>query len=288
MAGGARVPENLRESELGGTPKIDTGVPHSARIWNYWLGGKDNYPVDQAAGDEYVATFPGIIDIARQSRAFLARAVRYLAVEVGVRQFLDVGTGLPTVDNTHEVAQRAAPDSQIVYVDNDPLVLVHAQALLTSTPQGACRYVDADLRDPGAILAGAAATLDFTRPVALMLMEILGHVASDDEARSIVSRLMAGLPTGSYLVIADGTNSITAEFEQAQQEYDDSGAVAYKLRGPAQIARFFDGLEVLEPGIVPCLQWRPEVSALTPPAEVEPLGVIGRKSLGERAIVHVR
>ncbi len=271
------MPENLRASERGGTPKIDTSVPHSARIWNYWLGGKDNYPVDQAAGDEYVATFPGIVDIARQSRAFLARAVRYLAGEAGVRQFLDVGTGLPTVDNTHEVAQRVAPDSRIVYVDNDPLVLVHAQALLTSAPQGACHYIDADLRDPDAILAGAAQTLDFGKPVALMLMEILGHVTSDDEARSIVSRLVAGLPAGSYLVIADGTSSITAEFEQAQQDYDDTGADAYKLRGPAQIARFFDGLEVLEPGIVPCLQWRPEVSALAPPAEVEPLGGIGRK-----------
>ena len=271
------MPENLSTSEVGGTPKIDASIPHSARIWNYWLGGKDNYPVDQAAGDEYVATFPGIVDIARQSRAFLARAVRYLAGEAGVRQFLDVGTGLPTVDNTHEVAQRVAPDSRIVYVDNDPLVLVHAQALLTSTSPGACHYIDADLRDPAAILAGAAETLDFTRPVALMLMEILGHVTSDEEARSIVSGLMAGLPSGSYLVIADGTSNITAEFEQAQQDYDDTGAVAYKLRGPGQIARFFEGLELLEPGIVPCLQWRPEVSALTPPAEVEPLGGIARK-----------
>jgi hypothetical protein len=277
IAGGTRVPENLPRGKLDGKPKIDTSIPHSARIWHYWLGGKDNYPVDQAAGDEYVATFPGIVDIARQSRAFLARAVRYLASEVGVRQFLDVGTGLPTVDNTHEVAQRVAPDSRIVYVDNDPLVLVHAQALLTSTPQGACHYIDADLRAPDAIVAGAAATLDFTRPVALMLMEILGHVTSDDEARSIVSRLVADLPAGSYLVIADGTSSITAEFEQAQQDYDDTGAVAYKLRGPGQIARFFDGLEIIEPGIVPCLQWRPEVSALAPPAEVEPLGGIGRK-----------
>jgi S-adenosyl methyltransferase len=265
--------------DLNPKPKIDTTIPHSARIWNYWLGGKDNYPVDQAAGDEYVKTFPGIIDIARQSRAFLARAVHFLAGEAGVRQFLDVGTGLPTVDNTHEVAQRVAPDSWIVYVDNDPLVLVHAQALLTSTPEGACHYIDADLREPENILAGAAATLDFSRPVALMLMEILGHVADDEEARSIVSRLISGLPSGSYLVIADGTSTITAEFEQAQHDYDDTGAVAYKLRGPRQIARFLDGLEILDPGIVPCLQWRPEVSPLTPPTKVQPLGGIGRKPL---------
>jgi S-adenosyl methyltransferase len=265
--------------DLNPKPKIDTTIPHSARIWNYWLGGKDNYPVDQAAGDEYVKTFPGIVDIARQSRAFLARAVRFLAADAGLRQFLDVGTGLPTVDNTHEVAQRVAPDSRIVYVDNDPLVLVHAQALLTSTPEGTCHYIDADLREPANILAGAAATLDFSQPVALMLMEILGHVTNDEEARSIVSRLMSGLPSGSYLVIADGTSTITAEFEQAQQDYDDTGAVAYKLRGPRQIARFFDGLQVLDPGIVPCPQWRPEVSPLTPPAEVQPLGGVGRKPL---------
>jgi hypothetical protein len=273
------MPDKPRAGELGPRSKIDTTIPHSARIWNYWLGGKDNYPVDRAAGDEYVATFPGIIDIARQSRAFLARAVRHLAGEAGIRQFLDVGTGLPTVDNTHEVAHRVAPESRIVYVDNDPLVLVHAQALLTSTPEGACHYVDADLRDPRAILRAAAATLDLSQPVALMLMEILGHVADDDEARSTVSRLMAGLPSGSYLVIADGTSAIPAEFEQAQQEYDDTGADAYKLRGPAQVARFFDGLDVLEPGIVPCLQWRPELSPLTPPTRVEPLGGIGRKPL---------
>lgn len=271
------MPDDPRASELGQRPRIDTTIPHSARIWNYWLGGKDNYPVDQAAGDEYVATFPGIVDIARQSRAFLARAVRYLASEVGIRQFLDVGTGLPTVDNTHEVAQRVAPASRIVYVDNDPLVLVHAQALLTSSPQGACHYIDADLHDPLTILTEAAATLDFSRPVALMLMEILGHVGNDDEAHSIVSRLMSGLPSGSYLVIADGTSTVTTEFEQAQNDYDDTGADAYKLRGPAQITRFFEGLDLVEPGVVPCLQWRPEVSPLAPPTEVEPLGGIGRK-----------
>jgi S-adenosyl methyltransferase len=272
------VPEDFLVPGLEQKPKIDTTIPHSARIWNYWLGGKDNYPVDQAAGDEYVTTFPGIVDIARQSRAFLARAVRYLAGEAGVRQFLDVGTGLPTVDNTHEVAQRVAPDARIVYVDNDPLVLVHAQALLTSTREGACHYIDADLREPGKILDAAAATLDFSRPVALMLMEILGHIPGDEEARAVVARLTAGLPPGSYLVIADGTSTITAEFEQAQQDYDDTGAVGYKLRGPGQIAGFFDGLEILEPGIVPCLQWRAEVGPLSPPAEVEPLGGIGRTS----------
>jgi hypothetical protein len=271
------MPKGPRVPDLNSTAKIDTKVPHSARIWNYWLGGKDYYPVDQEAGDEYVKTFPGVVDIARQSRAFLARAVRHLAGEEGIRQFLDIGTGLPTVDNTHEVAQRVAPDARIVYVDNDPLVLVHAQALLTSTRDGACSYIDADLHEPEKILAAATATLDFGRPVALMLMEILGHIADDEQAREIVARLMSGLPPGSYLVIADGTDTITPELEQAQQVYDDTGAVAYKIRGHGQITRLFNGLEVLDPGIVPCLEWRPELTPFSPPAEVQPLGGIGRK-----------
>ncbi len=165
-------------------PTIDMTVPHSARIWNYWLGGKDNYPVDRAAGDQYREVFPGVIDVARASRQFLTRAVRYLAGEAGVRQFLDIGTGLPTVDNTHEVAQRVAPESRIVYVDNDPLVLTHARALLTSTPQGVTDYIDADLREPDKILEAAAKTLDFTQPIALMLMGIMGHIGDYDEARS--------------------------------------------------------------------------------------------------------
>lgn len=264
-------------SENGAGGVIDTTVPHSARIWNYWLGGKDNFPVDQEAGDHYVKTFPGIVDIARLARQFLARAVRHLVEEEGVRQFLDIGTGLPTVDNTHEVAQRAAPDSKIVYVDNDPLVLAHAHALLTSTPEGATAYLDADLRDPDAILRGAARVLDFERPVALMLMEILGHIPDDAEARDIVGRLLAGLPSGSFLVIADGTDVIPEAMDTAQSDYDEGGSVPYELRGPDRILRFFDGVELLAPGLVPCPQWRPELPALTPPAPVQPLGGIGRK-----------
>ncbi len=262
------------------SPKIDTTVPHSARIWNYWLGGKDNYPVDRAAGDEYVQTFPGIVDIARHSRYFLARAVRFLAGEVGIRQFLDVGTGLPTVDNTHEVAQRTAPDSRIVYVDNDPLVLAHARALLTSTPEGECFYVDADLREPDTILAAAAARLDFAQPVALMLMQILGHISDDDEAYAIVRRLTAALPAGSYLVISDGTSVGSEAINEALRRYDETGAAGYTIRGPEQIARFFDGLELLEPGVVPCMRWRPEVTEIGEPPAVETLGAVGRKPAG--------
>jgi hypothetical protein len=258
-------------------PRIDTTVPHSARIWNYWLGGKDNYPVDRAAGDQFREAFPGIVDVTRASRAFLTRAVRHLAGEAGVRQFLDVGTGLPTADNTHEVAQRVAPDSRIVYVDNDPVVLVHARALLTSTPQGITKYVDADLHEPDKILEAASKTLDFTEPVALMLMGILGHVTDDDEARSVVQRLLGALPSGSYLALYDGTDTNPAGVE-AQERYNQSGAVPYRLRSPQQIAGFFDGLELVEPGVVSVARWRPDpADAGGPPAEVDAFGGVGRK-----------
>src|SRR5262245_20405550 len=166
---------------------IDTSVPHSARIWNYWLGGKDNYAVDRAAGDQFSAIYPGIVDIARADRAFLGRVVRFLAGEAGVRQFLDVGTGLPTADNTHEVAQRVAPESQIVYVDNDPLVLTHARALLTSSPEGSTHYMDANMADPAKVLQEAGAFLDLAKPVGLTFMGVLGHVIDHDEARAIVN-----------------------------------------------------------------------------------------------------
>ena len=239
-----------------GPAGIDTAVPHSARIWNYWLGGKDWYAVDKRVGDAYAGLFPGIRDIARSSREFLARAVRYLAGEARIRQFLDVGTGLPTVENTHEVAQREAPDARIVYVDNDSLVLAHAKALLTSTPQGITDYVDADLRDPERIVRQAARTLDFTQPIALMLMGVLGHITSDDEAQSIVDRLVDALPPGSYLVQYDGTNT-DETFAAAQRDYDNTGADPYRLRSPEQIARFFTGLDLLGPGVVPVPQWQP-------------------------------
>ncbi|MEV5414208.1 SAM-dependent methyltransferase [Thermopolyspora sp. NPDC052614] len=256
--------------------RIDTSVPQSARIWNYWLGGKDNYPVDREAGDRYVAVFPGIIDLARHSRAFLTRCVRYLAGEAGIRQFLDIGTGLPTVDNTHEVAQRVAPESRIVYVDNDPLVLSHARALLTSTPQGACAYIDADLREPEKIIQAAADTLDFTHPVALILMGILGHIDDYDEARSIVTRLLDHLPPGSHLALNDGTSAGNKDFEKAQQDYDDTGAIPYRLRTPDQVAAFFTGLDLVPPGIVSVAHWRPETTAWSIP-HIDAYGGIGRK-----------
>jgi len=265
-------------SAAGAPPgNIDTTVPHSARIWNYWLGGKDHYPVDREAGEAFRQVYPGIVDVARAVRYFLARAVRQLAGEDGIRQFLDVGTGLPTVDNTHEVAQRVAPECRIVYVDNDPLVLVHARALLTSRPEGACGYIDADVRDPGAILEAAAATLDFSQPVALMMLGILGHVSDYDQARSIVRQLTEALPPGSYLTLSDGASTSKAR-EEAHQQYTQTGAVPYQLRSPEQIAGFFDGLELLEPGVVPVSQWRPDPGLPETPRHVDTYGGMARKN----------
>ncbi|MEV7385951.1 SAM-dependent methyltransferase [Streptomyces sp. NPDC091215] len=244
--------------------KIDTSVPHSARIWNYWLGGKDNYSVDKAAGDAYTEVFPGIVTIARSSRAFLRRNIAYLVSEAGIRQFLDVGTGLPTAQNTHEVAQGLAPEARIVYVDNDPMVLAHARTLLYSSKEGATAYIDADVTDPERILEVAAETLDFGRPTALILSNILGHVGDYDQARSIVTRLMAALPSGSYLSINDGSRGIDPVFEQAQDAYNSSGAVPYNLRTVDEISAFFDGLEFVEPGVVSVTEWRSETGSAAP------------------------
>jgi S-adenosyl methyltransferase len=266
--------DSFSPSEL--PPELNSNVPQTARIWNYWLGGKDNFPVDRQVGDQILEAFPAIVENARASRAFLVRAVRYLAGEAGIRQFLDIGTGLPTADNTHQIAQAVAPESRVVYVDNDPQVLAHARALLTSSPEGATAYLDADLRDPDTILREAARTLDFTRPVAIMLMGILGHIADDDEARSIVRRLLEALPSGSYLALCDGTDTNPAGVA-AQARYNESGAIPYRLRSPEQIAGFFEGLELVEPGVVSLPRWRPDPADAGGPAEVDAFGGVGRK-----------
>jgi O-methyltransferase involved in polyketide biosynthesis len=275
---GAAVPGGVNDGGDTAGTGIDTTVPHSARIWNYWLGGKDNFAVDRAAGDAWEATFPGMREIARASRTFLTRSIQYLAQDAGIRQFLDVGTGLPTADNTHQVAQRVAPEARIVYVDNDPLVLAHARALLTSTPEGATAYIHADLRDPDKIVSEAADTLDFNQPVGLILSGVLGHVVNIDEARSIVRDLMDALPSGSYLSLNDGTSVIAREeLEQATQDYNDSGAMPYVQRTPEEIASFFDGLVLVEPGVVSCPRWRPDPAPGDPPAELDAFGGVGRK-----------
>jgi hypothetical protein len=267
--------ESIEEAPL---QDIDTSVSHVARIWNYWLGGKDNYPVDQEVGDRILEMLPDVATLARASRAFLSRAVRFLAEEAGVRQFLDIGTGLPVVDNTHEVAQRVAPESKIVYVDNDPLVLSHARALLTSTSEGTTSYIHADLRNPDTILAEASKTLNFDEPVALMLMGIVEFITDDDQAYNIVARLTGHLCSGSYLALYDGTNVIHKEAsDQIVEVWNNSGNAPLVLRSPEQIGHFFDGLELLEPGLVPVSQWRPEATPWGTPDEVDAFGAVARK-----------
>ena len=279
---GANVTDDHFEPSGAATRSlIDITVPHSARIWNYWLGGKDNYEVDRVAGEQFRQVFPAIVDIARASRQFLARAVRFLAGEAGLSQFLDVGSGLPAVDNTHELAQRITPSARIVYADNDPLVIAQARALLASAAEGATGYIQTDIRDPAAVLAGAAATLDLGRPVALVLCGVLGHLTDLGRARRVVAELMAGLPSGSYLAAADGTSAVTGQpADQAQRGYNASGALPYVLRTPAEIAGFFDGLELVEPGVVSCSRWRPDAGdsgSGSLPAEVDAFGGVAGK-----------
>jgi hypothetical protein len=256
---------------------IDSSSAHSARVWNYLLGGKDHYPVDRAMGDQILHMFPAIASVARVQRYFLARAVRFLAGDMGIRQFLDIGTGLPTADNTHEVAQRVAPECRVVYVDNDPLVLVHARALLTSSREGATAYIDADVREPDKILDGAAATLDFTRPVALTMMGIMGQVPDEDDPDSIMRRLVAALPSGSYLALSDGTDT-NESLNSAIRVYNANAASSYHLRSPERLAGFFDGLELVEPGVVMTSKWRPDtlgIEGATP--DVDAIGGVARK-----------
>src|SRR5215472_6133378 len=203
-------------------PDFDTSVPHIARVYDYWLGGTDNFAADRAMGERTLQAYPNLVYSVRANRAFLARAVRFLVREAGIRQFLDIGTGIPTANNTHEVAQRIAPDSRIVYVDNDPVVLSHAQTLLKSTPQGACAYVDADLRDPDKILAVAADTLDFARPVAVMLVAVLQLIDDADDPAGIVGRLMAACVPGSFLTISHPASDLDAGLDTATRQFNQS------------------------------------------------------------------
>jgi hypothetical protein len=249
---GAAVP--AREA-----PAFDTSVAHVARVYNYWLGGKDNFAADREAAEQAMAAFPGIALSARANRAFLRRAVTYLAGQAGIGQFLDIGTGIPSANNTHEVAQATVASSRIVYVDNDPVVLAHARALLTSSPEGATDYIDADLRDADQILAGAAATLDFSRPVAVMLMAILQHLADDDDPYAVVGKLMAAVPAGSYLVLSHPAKDIhAAEMAAMANRLNQMMAEKVTFRGQAEVAKFFSGLDLVEPGMTNVPQWRPE------------------------------
>ncbi|MGW0708373.1 SAM-dependent methyltransferase [Streptomyces sp. NPDC002643] len=245
-----------------GAARIDrlrTDVSHSARIWNYWLGGKDHYQVDEEVGDQILSFVPELPRSAVADRRFLARAVRFLASDAGIRQFLDIGTGLPTADNTHEVAQRVDPSCRIVYVDNDPIVLAHAHALLTSAPEGRTDYIEADLHVPDTILEKAAATLDFEQPIAITMLGVLNFVMDTERAAAIVKRLMDAVPSGSYLVISHPTTEVDGEAMTAAVDYWNSqGSAPMTLRSHTDLARLFADVELLPPGLVSCSRWRPE------------------------------
>ncbi len=240
-------------------PDFDTSVPHIARVYDYWLGGKDNFAADRELGERTLAAYPNLVFSVRANRAFLARAVRFLAVGRGISQFLDIGTGIPTANNTHEVAQKVTPASRIVYVDNDPVVLSHARALLTSNREGACAYLDADLRDPDKILAAAADTLDFSQPVAVMLIAVLHFVGDDDEAGAIVKRLMDACVAGSFVAISHAASDIDVEQQtEMVRRLNQSVAEKATLRDRAGVTQLFDGFELVEPGVVRTADWRPD------------------------------
>jgi S-adenosyl methyltransferase len=258
--------------------RVDTTVAHIARVYDYWLGGKDNFAADRIAAERVIEAYPDIVRSARGNRAFLGRAVRYLVREAGVRQFLDIGTGLPAANNTHEVAQGVAPECRVVYVDNDPVVLSHAQALLASGPDGATAYVDADLRDPETILAAAAQVLDFSRPVAVMLVAILQHIGDQDDPYGIVAKLAAGVPSGSYLALSHPARDIeAAAMAQIADRMNELVAEKVTFRDRAGVLRFFDGLELVDPGVVPVPRWRP-ASDLEAASPTVMWGGVGRKS----------
>jgi hypothetical protein len=243
-----------------GHPAFDTSIAHHARIYDYLLGGKDNYAADRKAGDALIEAYPTMVSLAQANRAFLGRAVRFLAADAGIRQFLDIGTGIPTAGNTHQVAQEVAAASRVVYVDYDPVVLSHARALLTSGPQGATDYIDADARDVGAVLEKAARTLDFSQPVAVIIVMMLHAISDSDDPYGIVARIMDAVPEGSYLVISHPAADIEQEkVADLTTRVNQLSYQQYTGRSHDQVLRFFDGLELVEPGLVQVQQWRPGI-----------------------------
>jgi O-methyltransferase involved in polyketide biosynthesis len=249
----ARLPAPV----MGSMPRIDTSTANIARAWNYMVGGKDNFEADREAARRLMEAAPVIRIAAPASRAFLGRVVRYLAGEAGIRQFLDVGTGLPTAGNTHEVAQSVAPESRVVYVDNDPVVLSHARALLTSDPAGVTSYIDADARDPGAILAEARAVLDLDAPTAVIMVDLLNFIEHDQAARSATSALMAAVAPGSYLAIMHPASDLDPALPEAERLWNQLAAQRVRLRSRQEVAGFLAGLELVEPGLVTVPEWRP-------------------------------
>ena len=260
---------------------IDVGRPNPARMYDYLLGGKDNFASDRAAAAKVLESWGAVRTAVRENRAFLGRAVRYLVGEAGVTQFLDIGTGLPSADNVHEVAQAINPESRVVYADNDPIVLAHARALLTSDPRGACAYIDADLTRPEEILDHPAtrSTLDFSKPIALMLVAVLHFVPEEDEPRRAVKTLLEALPSGSYVAASHVTDEHNPEgLAGAGRAYGESG-VRGALRTSAEFAELvFSGLELVDPGVVLVSEWRPDATGLRPlPWEVNIYGAVARK-----------
>ncbi|WP_431682345.1 SAM-dependent methyltransferase [Kitasatospora sp. KL5] len=249
-------------------PEIDTSLPHSARVYDYWLGGKDHFPADRALGEVFEQAIPTMRQMAKENRVFLGRAVRHLVREAGIRQFLDIGTGIPTGGNTHEVAQAEAPESRVVYIDNDPIVLAHARALLVGDERGRTAYIHADLRDPAAILSHPALTetLDLTQPVALMLVAVLMLVADEDEPHARVAELLDALPSGSHIVVTHPTADFDPETVAGVVAAADQGKLTLVPRSREQVAAFLGDWELLEPGVVPVMAWRQDGE---PPADPE-------------------
>ncbi|MGH3276334.1 MAG: SAM-dependent methyltransferase [Streptosporangiaceae bacterium] len=259
-------------------PEIDTSTAHIARVYNYWLGGKDNYAPDREAAAQVIEAYPPILDSVRAQRGFLGRAVTYLSAQAGIRQFLDIGTGLPSADNTHEVSQRINPSARIVYVDNDPIVLAHARALLTSSPEGATAYIDADLRDGGKILGKAAEVLDFEQPVAVMLVGVLHCVPDGDDPAGLVEQLLAAVPSGSHLVLSHPASNVhVAQIGDATARFNSMAAEGVTLRGHAEVSRFLAGVDLVEPGLVQLHRWRPGPDGPVPDGELANYGAVGRK-----------
>jgi hypothetical protein len=259
--------------------EIDTTRPHPARMYDWYLGGKDNYPVDEEMGRQMLALDPRVPVMARVNRAFMHRATRWLA-ENGVRQFLDIGTGIPTEPNLHQIAQGVAPDARIVYCDNDPIVLAHAAALLRGTPEGVTEYQQADVRDPATIVEGAKKSLDFTRPVALSLVALLHFVSDEDGAHELVGSLLSELPAGSYLMMTHATADFTPDESSAAIEKLKAAGVTLALRSRTEFTRFFDGLDLVEPGVEVVHKWHPELGEPVPGQNdgvIPGYGAVGRK-----------
>jgi hypothetical protein len=272
------------ETGVGGVPpEIDTSVPHAARVYDYLLGGMTNFTADREAAEKQAAAFGGL-DKARASvrgnRVFLGQVVRYLAGEAGVTQFLDVGTGIPTEPNVHQVAQQVAAKSRVVYVDYDPIVLAHAHQLLNGTEEGATAFVLRDLHDPAGILAQAGGTLDLSSPVAVLLIALLHHVPDEDDPHGIVAELMGMVPPGSYLAISHMANDIEADQMAAlARSVPVDATYRFAMRTQTEVTRFFNGLELVDPGVVPIDQWRPN-DWPTPPEDRMPAhhwGGVARK-----------